>query len=214
MAATLPAFLFDLDGVLIDTEGTYSRIWAEIDKRFPTGYPDFTERIKGTNLHSILTTYFPDPDKRAGALALLNSYESAMTYTPFAGARQFVEAARSRGVKCAVVTSSDKLKMEKLYAQQPWVRDLFDVTITGDMVTESKPAPECFIRAATLLGKHPSGCVVFEDSVLGIEAGLRSGAKVIALATTVARSAIRGDVERIYDQISQIDLENLLTSIG
>ena len=213
MAATaLPALLFDLDGVLIDTEGTYTRIWAEIDRAYPTGYADFTERIKGTNLHSILTNYFPDPSKREGALAMLNRYEATMTYTPFAGARELVEDARARGIKCAVVTSSDKLKMEKLYAQQPWVRDLFDITITGDMVAHSKPHPECFITAARLLGREPEECIVVEDSLLGIEAGLRSGAKVIALTTTVERSAITDKVSLILDHISQIDLDRLLTS--
>ena len=58
-------FLFDLDGVLIESETEYSRIWTEIDRKFHSGYDDLATRIKGTTLDSIIDTYFPHADRQA-----------------------------------------------------------------------------------------------------------------------------------------------------
>ena len=74
--------------------------------------------------------------------------------------------------------------MEQLFAHQPYFRENFSNIITGDQVTNSKPHPECFLKGAQKIGVDIKDCLIFEDSMQGITAGLASGAKVIALSTT------------------------------
>lgn len=72
--------LFDLDGVLIDTENQYSVFWGNIGREYNVGYNDFAERIKGTNLTSILNTYFPDKATQAEIVNRLNDFQDNMSY--------------------------------------------------------------------------------------------------------------------------------------
>lgn len=72
--------LFDLDGVLVDTESQYSIFWGKMGIEYNTGIPDFADRIKGSNLAAILNTYFPDKSVQDEIVAKLNTFQAAMTY--------------------------------------------------------------------------------------------------------------------------------------
>ena len=201
--------LFDLDGVLLDTEGLYTRFWHEVDLAFPTGVPRFEAIIKGSNLGHILNTYFPK-NRHDEIVAMLDGFQHDMRYEFFEGALEFVDALHDRGVKCAVVTSSDNKKMMSLHEQHPYFEKHFDTIVTGEMVTNPKPAPDCFLLGANLLDCEIDKCLVFEDSFNGIEAGLRSGATVVGLATTNPRDKVAERCHRCYDTISQITIDNLI----
>ena len=73
-------FLFDLDGVLIDSEREYTRIWTDIDKAYPTGIENFALKIKGTTLDNILSTYYPEEEVKKNVKRMLDEEESAMKY--------------------------------------------------------------------------------------------------------------------------------------
>ena len=126
--------LFDLDGVLIDTEGTYTQFWEAIDRRFPTGVEGFAQVIKGSNLHNILHTYFPTDETREQVTDMLNDFQRDMQYNYFPGAIDLLEELRSNGIACCIVTSSDKRKMESLYRQHPDFPSHFQAIVTGNMV--------------------------------------------------------------------------------
>lgn len=203
--------LFDLDGVLIDSESLYTEFWSNIDRVYPTGIDNFAYKIKGNNLGRILSTYYPDNKIQKGIIDLINQFEEQIQYKIFPGVIEFLTELKNRSIPTALVTSSDKEKMKKLYLQHPDFKNFFNVIITGDMVSKSKPNPECFIKGATLLGINPQNCYVFEDSPSGIRAGLDSGAKVIALATTLLRQDINKDVQAIIDSFIDFDVEKMLT---
>lgn len=194
--------LFDLDGVLIDTEGTYTTFWNRIDDAFPTHVPHFAQIIKGSNLDAILNTYFKKED-RLRIVEMLNDFQRDMRYEYFDGAMPLVDALRQEGLKCCVVTSSDQKKMEALYQQKPDFASHFDAVVTGEMVTAPKPAPECFILGARLIGCEPRQCLVFEDSFNGLAAGMASGATVVGLATTNPRASLHGKCHHLFDTIAQ-----------
>lgn len=179
----MKAALFDLDGVLVDTEGTYTRIWTEIDKAFPTGIPDFTLRIKGTTLENILNTYFR-PEDRDAVVDMLVRGEANMRYSLFEGVEDFLASLEGEGIPAAIVTSSNEQKMNRLFEQLPQLRRAFRAVITDAQVRHSKPDPEGYVLAAHTLGAEPADCYVFEDSFNGLRAGRASGAVVIALATS------------------------------
>ena len=186
--------LFDLDGVLLDTETTYSEIWTAIEQRFPTGVQDFCHVIKGRNLHEILTNYFATDDIRRQVTALLNDYQQHMRYELFAGAMDVVLGLERMGVPAAVVTSSDRHKMEAVYAQLPDFRSHFAAMVTGEMVVRAKPNPECFLLGARLLRRDITHCVVVEDSLNGLFAARASGARVAGIATTLPKPLQRAAV--------------------
>ena len=178
----MQAFLFDLDGVLIDTESVYSRIWSDIESHFPTGIDNFARVIKGTTLESILGNYFSAPDVRDKAEAMLHAAEEKMTYDLCRGAASLLASLRGRNVPVALVTSSDDEKMRLLAAQQPALVEGFDVIIDGSQVERSKPDPQGYLMAAQRLGVSPELCVVVEDSLQGVKAGRAAGAYVIGVA--------------------------------
>lgn len=202
--------LFDLDGVLIDTEGTYTQFWEAVDRRFPTGVDGFAQVIKGSNLHNILHTYFPTEELREQVTDMLNAFQLDMSYDYFPGAIELVKELKSNNIACCIVTSSDRSKMAALYAQHPDFASHFDAIITGNMVNEPKPSPECFLLGAKELGIDIKDCVVIEDSINGLKAGMASGAHVIGLATTCTHEAIAPHCHLVENDISALSVTKII----
>lgn len=176
------AALFDLDGVLIDTEGAYTKFWDEMASKHDKP-STFAYDIKGTTLSSILDTHFP-AELHEEIENMVHDYENNMEFVLFPGVEKFINGLIERGVKMAIVTSSDDSKVNSLKKQLPNLTEAMNVIIDGSMVNRSKPHPEGYLMAATKLGVKPSRCVVFEDSLQGLESGRRAGAKVVGLITT------------------------------
>lgn len=206
--------LFDLDGVLIDSESVYTGFWNNAEKKYPTGIENFAYIIKGNNLDKILNTYFPDPQVQSDLLIMIDELESSMKYKIFDGVIEFLEDLRSDNIPCAIVTSSDKSKMEKLYRQHPGFIKYFDAVVTGDMVKKSKPDPECFLMGAALLKRNPEDCYIFEDSNAGLTAGINAGGKVIALATTLKREDIKVKANKIINNFIGFKVKDMLMISG
>lgn len=202
------AALFDLDGVLIDTEGIYYKFWDEIDSIYPTGIDDFAAYIKGSTLKKIMT-YYRDEAVRADIIARLDAQERDMRYCVFDGVVDFLKTLRENSIDCAIVTSSNEDKLAKLFAQNPGFKDYFGAIICDRHVSKSKPDPEGYLLAASMLDCEPYDCFVFEDSYSGLEAGRRSGATVIALATTNPRETLFGKADMVIDSFVGLSLETL-----
>lgn len=203
--------LFDLDGVLIDTEGTYTKFWEAVDRRFPTGVENFAHVIKGSNLHNILHTYFPTEDLRHQVNEMLDNFQREMRYEYFPGAIELLEALHQSDIACCLVTSSDISKMKAVYSQHPDFSSHFTAIVTGNMVSEPKPSPECFLLGANMLGIDIKNCVVIEDSINGLKAGMASGARVIGLATTCSRDVIMPHCHLVNDNITSLSINSILT---
>lgn len=184
------AVLFDLDGVIVDTEGQYSLFWKQIGEEYMPGMPDFALAIKGRTLTQIYDTYFPDAADRAAITERLNAFERQMDFPYIAGAREFLEALQAQGVPTAIATSSNCDKMACLYARHPEIKNLVTTVLTAEDARRSKPAPDCYLAAAERLGADISKCIVFEDSPNGLAAGRASGAFVIGVCTSLAATEI------------------------
>ena len=201
--------LFDLDGVLLDSEGQYSIFWASMDKEYPTGVPDFASFIKGFHLTRILG-YFANDEVRQTVLNQLLEFERNMKFDFFPGALAFVKMLRDASLPIAIVTSSDRKKMQALYSQHPEFPTLFDQIVTGDMVTKAKPDPECFLLGAQLIGQDIKDCIVFEDSRNGLIAARESGARVIGITTTLKDEEVIPLSDLTASAISELSLEQVL----
>ena len=203
--------LWDLDGVLLDSEGKYSIFWARMEEEHPTGIDNFASYIKGFHLNRIMG-YFESEEVRQQILDELLTFERDMVYEFFPGAIELVKQLRAAGIPMAIVTSSDRKKMQSLYSQHPEFPTLFDHIITGDMVTKAKPDPDCYLMGAKLLGIDIKDCIVVEDSRNGLIAGRESGARVIGIATTLSREAVNELSDMTLDSIGQLSVEQMLNT--
>ena len=201
--------LFDLDGVLLDSEGQYSIFWEQMDREHPTGVDNFASYIKGFHLTRILS-YFATDEVREQVLNDLLAFERNMRFEFFPGALDFVKRLRAAGISMAVVTSSDRKKMQALYEQYPEFPSLFDQIITGDMVTKAKPDPECFLMGARQLGMDIKDCIVIEDSRNGLLAGRDSGAMVIGIPTTLSVETVSQLSDLTVDAVGLLSVEQIL----
>lgn len=199
--------LFDLDGVLIDSESLYTIFWDDIEHRFPTGDPDYAYNIKGKTLVSILTNY-PE-EQRCEVVKALHEFEQSMVYPVMPGVYELLGKLRAAGAAMAIVTSSDKVKMGYLYRQQPRFAELFDLIIDASMVTRSKPDPQGYLLAAEKLGLDPKDCLVFEDSMQGLQAGRASGARVIGMATTFPAERVAPLADVVLTTFEGVELNDL-----
>lgn len=200
--------LFDLDGVLIDSETAYTGFWQQIDRDYPTGIENYAIAIKGTTLEEIMKHY-DDESVKADILKRIHEFQGRMQFEIFDGVMDFLEDLREHGIPCAIVTSSDDRKMERLFKQLPQLKEMFDVVIDASMVVRSKPDPEGYLKAAAALGCDPRDCFVFEDSRQGVKAGRASGAKVVGLATTLPAEAISADANIVIPSFKSFSVEQL-----
>lgn len=202
--------LFDLDGVVVDSESIYTQFWSDIDKLYPTGVENFAIAIKGNTLQRILADFFPDNDVQQDILERIKDFEINMRYKPFDEAIRFINELKRNQFRIAIVTSSSQKKMDNLYAQNPGFREMFDTVVTGDMVSHSKPDPEPYLLGAEAIGVAPESCYVFEDSISGIESGIRAGATVIGLATTLPYDKIEGKAHLTINDFTGFHVGDML----
>ena len=182
--------LFDLDGVILDTEGSYTAFWDDYGSRH-FSEKDFGLKIKGQTLVKILGDYFPEENERKAITDAINDFERNMSYPFVPGVENYIKSLKSNGIRTAVVTSSNLLKMENVYRCHPGFREMFDMILTSEDFSESKPSPYCYLKAMRLFGAGPEDCVVFEDSLAGLQSARASGAFVTALTTTNPEEVVR-----------------------
>lgn len=197
-------YLFDLDGLLINSEELY----FEANKIYFSQFDfDFTEAIhkEGTGkkfAEWIKTVIDLDIDGQT-LLGERNKifYKLAKSRLHLlTGAKDVLRYTKSQG-KVALVTSSNKDYVEFVF-NHTGIADYFDIVITGDQVTKGKPNPEGYLAAASQLGVSPATCVVFEDAPNGVVAGKNARMKVVAVPSPF----VKGD--HIFDT-ADLELETL-----
>lgn len=190
--STLKAALFDLDGVVFDTEPQYSIFWGSQCRLYHPERPGLEQEIKGQTLTQIYDQWFSGPLEKEQPVITdrLNEYESHMHYDYIEGFEQMIADLHAHGVKTAVVTSSNLPKMQAVYRYQPEFKLLFDAILTSEDFERSKPDPDCYLKAAARLGASTDECIVFEDSFNGLRSGRAANMKVVGLATTNSAESI------------------------
>jgi beta-phosphoglucomutase len=190
MLESMRAALFDLDGVIVDTAKYHYVAWRELANRLGFDLSEAqNERLKGVSrsesLELILQmggVHLDEAEKqRLGALKNQRYVELVQTLGPeeiMAGAGEYLERLRARGVKIALGSAS---KNAELVLRGLGIRDQFDVVVDGTKVKNSKPHPEVFLLGAEELGVTPADCVVFEDAAAGVEAAKAAGMAAVGI---------------------------------
>ena len=135
----IKAALFDLDGVVFDTESQYTIFWGMIGREYHPELTDFAQRIKGQTLAQIYDKYFDDiKEEQPKITARLDEFERNMKYEYIVGFEDFIKDLKANGVKCAVVTSSNIQKMLNVYEKHPEFKAYFDRVLTSEDFEKSK----------------------------------------------------------------------------
>ena len=206
------AALFDFDGVVVDTEPQYSLFWDEKGEKYHPEIPEFGYHIKGQTLTQIYSQYFLQPEGLQSEITReLLDFETRMSFEFIPGVVDFMKELRRKGVKIAIVTSSNDQKMANAHRALPELKSMVDAIITADKVTHSKPHPECFLLGAETLQMPIDRCIVFEDSFHGLESGNRAGMKVIGLATTNPASSISDKASLVIPDFVDFTYEKMVT---
>ena len=188
----LKAALFDLDGVVFDTEPQYTIFWGSQCRLYHPEHPGLEHEIKGSTLQQIYDKWWSGELEKERDIVTrrLNEFEAQMDYSYIAGFEAFVRDLRQHGVKTAVVTSSNMPKMESVFRVRPEFKSLFDAILTSEDFAESKPSPDCYLKGAERFGVSPDDCVVLEDSINGLKSGRAAGMYVVGLTTTNTKENI------------------------
>lgn len=202
--------LFDMDGVLIDTEGQYDVIWKHLGDKYNSETENFEKIIKGTTLPNILAKYFSHltEKERNSLVNELLLFEEKMKFPEISGAAKFVQQLKEKGVKVGLVTSSDDKKLAAVYKTIDF-RKIFDTIVSADRITKGKPDPMCYLLAASDLGYEPKDCFVFEDSFAGLEAGNRAEMTVIGLSTTHPKESLDGKCYKVISDFQNFTFYDL-----
>lgn len=178
--------IFDMDGLLLDTERMYRASWEKSAEQFGLVHnPDFPRAVcgsSGMHMQEIILQYYPQVDAKAFAAdCILRVERELQTHVPIkAGVSEILRYFKQRGVKIAVASSS-KRETVKSNLNQVGILSYFDAVVSGDQVEHGKPAPDIFLLAAQQIGCAPEDCYVFEDGTNGIRAGAAAGCATVMI---------------------------------
>ena len=184
------AFLFDMDGVIIDSNPVHKIALRQFCKQH--GY-DLTEehlreKIYGrTNKDWIPNVFGPLPKEQVTAYADEKEALFRELYRadikPLNGLMEFLEQAKKLGIPQAIATSAPRANVD-FTLEHTGAEKYFQAILDEAFVNKGKPDPEIYQKTAAALGFDPQNCVVFEDSLSGVDAGKAAGCKVVGLTTT------------------------------
>ncbi len=178
------AILFDMDGVIVDTEQTVTAFWQAIAETYKVQLTqaDFDQHVYGCPATHTFDLLFPQisADERQAILEKMAEYETRLTYTEVKGAVAFLQTLRKHAFPTALVTSGDRWKVAEV-TRQLGIEGIFTAQVTVNDIQKGKPHPECYLVAAQYLQKQPEHCIVFEDAVSGVKAAVASGALCIGV---------------------------------
>jgi HAD superfamily hydrolase (TIGR01509 family) len=213
------ALLFDMDGLLVDTESTWFAVETEVMARLgaPWG-PEHQEALVGGPLENS-ARYMLDVSGRTDVLAAEIEQEllggmvhhlrsGPVTWMP--GAERLLAEASAAGLPRALVSSSLRVVVDAVL--DAIGREHFAVTVSGDDVERTKPFPDPYLLAARSLGVDPGACVAFEDSETGATSARAAGCITVVVPSLVA--VPDGVAHYQFSSLTDVDLSGLAELVG
>ncbi len=205
--------IYDLDGVLLDTEPLYTQATQEIVGRFGKTFDWQLKRhmigrpaiesarflVQALDLPISAQEYLRQRQRRLEKL-----FREAQ---PMPGAERFTRTLARLGVRQAVATSSERRLLDcKLSRHRKWF-EVFEVLVTGDdpRVRRGKPAPDIFLVAARALGAEPGECLVVEDSPAGVAAAKAAGMQAVAMPDPALDTGLFAGADRVIAGFDELD---------
>ncbi len=184
------ALIFDMDGVVVNSNPLHREAWAEFNRRYGVETTEeMLERMYGRRNDAIVRDFFgedlSEQEVAARGAAKEELYremlEERLEQALAPGLRPFLET--YSGALTALATNAEPANVNFIL-DRARLRPYFRVVVSGDQVRSPKPHPEIYLKTADLLGAAPANCIVFEDSYVGVEAALAAGMRVVGVCTT------------------------------
>ncbi|QUQ64502.1 hydrolase [Kutzneria sp. CA-103260] len=197
--------LFDMDGVLISTDGAIRALWTEIGR--PLGIRisdrDFYQHILGCAPERTVSTLFGELSEsvRADVMATVRTREPQLGYEQIPGAVELVMALSAAGAAIALVTGASAVRAGAVLDAMG-IRDAFDALVTWGDVRVGKPAPDCYLLAARRLGLAPERCVAVEDATIGVRSAVNAGMPCIGVGAD--KGLFDAGAEFVVDTLSAV----------
>lgn len=194
------AFVFDLNGTMVDDMDYHTRGWLHVvnDKLGANcSYEQMKKEMYGKN-SEVLKRLFGEKYFSAFELEHLSNAKEERYRREFLprlqllpGLDQFLKTAKDYAIPMAIASAATTENID-FVLDNLGIRHYFEAIVSADDVTDSKPHPETFEKAAALLGVSPAGCLVFEDAPKGVEAAANAGMQAVVLTTTHQPPEFRG----------------------
>lgn len=210
----IEALLFDMDGLLLDTERMQDKIWDKAKEHFHYDFNEsFKKEMRGINIQAslkIYEKYFGKNFDYQTVLKWRRAYFMEIAKNegiPIKkGSLELLRYVRQKGIHCALATSTERNRfMQYIPYLEENIFDFFDVIVDGSMVQHSKPDPEIFLLAADQLGVDIKNCMILEDSINGVKAGIASGAMTVMIPDLMQPTdEIKDKVYCILNDLSKV----------
>jgi beta-phosphoglucomutase len=201
------AFIFDMDGTLVDNMHVHTEAWGKLlkENNIPFNAHDFLVKTAGKTNREIIPTIFGDiSEERITELAHRKESIYREMFLPhrkpIEGLVEFLNESKQLGIKTAVATASAKPNVEFILDGLD-LRKFFNVVTTAEEVKNGKPHPDIFLKSAEKVGIVSENCLVFEDAIGGFEAAHRAGMLSIGIATV-------NSIELILEQKSVVEADD------
>lgn len=215
------AVLFDWDGVIIDSsrqhEESWERLAREENKPLPAGHFKAGFGKKNEWIIPNLYRWAEEPAEvrrlslRKEALYREIIVEKGLSALP--GVHVFLKRLKDAGVPNCIGSSTHGENITTILGVLGF-EGLFGGMVTSEDVKLGKPHPDVFLKAAAKTGVPPERCIVFEDALAGIEAGLAGGMKVVGVATTHEAGFLEGKVHRVVQRLDELTVADLRALVG
>lgn len=219
MDRKIRAVIFDMDGVLVDSEALINAAAVAMfkEKGLMVQSADFLPFVgAGENRYigGVAEKYQFPLDLAA---AKRRTYEIYLELAPsqleaFPKAYDLVLACRAAGLRVAVASGADRIKVVANLQKLGLPSEFWDTVVTGEQVKHNKPAPDIFLLAARNLNVEPAECAVVEDAVNGIKAAKAAGMRCIAVASTFPAERLQ-EADVVRESISQVRLSDLAANL-
>jgi len=212
------AIIFDMDGVLVDSNPFHLRKWIDLFQAHGIPYDEeqLPKIILGPPNDVIFRRYLGEDLTREQLAELGEELEANFRREigpharAFPGVQRFIDECAAQGIAMAVASAAIAKNVTFLISALG-LRKYFREVLAVDEITHAKPHPEVYLKTAAKLGVEPSACAVFEDSYVGIEAAKRAGMKCVAIASTFPAEDLRREshADLIVPSFEAVTLQTL-----
>ena len=214
------ALLFDLDGTLAETDSVHLPTWVDVLRPYGIEVDEafYRENISGRSTGEIVRELLPDLSREEGReigdAKEANFRERAGELEPLPGLLDFLEEARERGLKTALVTNAPEENVEAILLALE-LGEYFDEVVLSDEVGQVKPDPAPYRAALDRLGLSPEEAVAFEDSTSGISSAFGAGVPTVGIASTQdPETLLRAGVFMVAKDFTDLRLREFIGTVS
>lgn len=222
MDKTIKACIFDMDGVLVDNRAYHKQAWSRYIEKHCSGsnfdYEQLMHQFFGKTNQKIFEHIYQRTITTEELLRLESEKEAlyrdlySSAIKPLPGLVGFLEELKQHKIPIGIGTSGP-MENVLFVTEKTGVAEYFSAVTDANQVENGKPDPEVFLKTADKLKVKPENCVVFEDSISGIEAGIRAGMTVIGICTEHnQQTLLKAGAHKAFADFSAITIRSLICS--